>query len=412
MFGSETVPRPAHVPEAAVYDFDLYRDAALKADPHKRLLEVIREAPPLFWTPRNGGGWLALRHRDAFTVLREPERFSSSLFAPDQRAAMLAMRPAGAPRFPMMTPIFMDPPEHTRYRVPLQRAFSPRMMLALKDKIEALANSLIDAVIDQGGCDFFTAVAEQLPVRVFLEMMGLPTDRIAEYRAMVREIFEPVQDPAKQAMRGRRIVDTMMETILARRDEPRDDLISDLWAIDIDGEPMTIELMEDYCSLLFLAGLDTVINGISFGMRHLATDPALQAELRAHPDRIVDATEELLRRYTFSGGVRRVARDTELAGLTLKSGDIIFAYLAAADLDASEFEAPEVFDASRAHKAHLAFGAGVHRCVGSHLARIELQTLYKVALERLPEFRLDGDKPLEFHIGMMLAIAALPLRWD
>lgn len=412
-FGADGLaPRPAHVPDAAVLDFDIYRDPALRADPYGRILDLIGTAPPLFWTPRNGGHWLALSHRSAVTVLREPERFSSQLISPARRAALAARMPAGMPRMPQMTPIFLDPPDHGKYRAPLQRAFSPRLMMALKPRIDALAHRLIDAVIDQGHCDFFAAVAEQLPVRVFLELMGLPDDRIAEYRALVREIFEPVQDHIAQATRGRRIVDVMLPTIHARRDDPRDDLISALWALEIDGTPMTIELMEDYCSLLFLAGLDTVINGIGHGMRHLAMDPALQARLRADPEAIVDASEEMLRRYTFSGGIRRVLADTEFAGHAMQADDLVVTYLAAAGLDDEAFPDPARFDPSREHKAHLAFGAGPHRCLGAHLARIELQQLYRVVLERLPEFRLDPDRPPTFHVGMMIAVTALPIRWD
>ena len=412
-FGSSGVaPRPTHVPESAVRDFDIHRDSALQTDPHARILELLPTLPPLFWTPRNGGHWLAINHRNVVTVLREPERFSSSLVSPKHREAMMAMMPEGVPRMPQMTPIFMDPPDHGRYRIPLQRVFSPSLMVALKPRMEAMAHELIDAVIDQGHCDFFSAIAEQFPVRVFLQMMGLPTDRIAEYRALVREIFEPVEDRAAQATRGRRMIDAMEETILARREEPRDDLISVLWALEIDGKPMTLDLMEDYCSLLFLAGLDTVINGISYGIRHLAMDSQMQARLRADPDLIVEATEEMLRRYTFSGGIRRVTHDTTLDGHALREGELIVTYLAAADLDSTEFVDPASFDPLREHKAHLAFGAGPHRCVGSHLARVELQTLYRVVLERLPLFRLDPDQPPQFHVGMMLAVTSLPLCWD
>jgi cytochrome P450 len=412
-FGEDVVAtRPPHVPESAMRDFDLYRDPALQAEPHARILELLPTLPPLFWTPRNGGHWLALSHRSVVTVLREPDRFSSALVPPEHQQAMMTMMPEGTPRMPQMTPIFMDPPDHGRYRAPLQRAFSPRLMLALKPRMEAMAGELIDAVIGQGDCDFFSAIAEPFPVRVFLRMMGLPTDRIAEYRALVREIFEPVEDHAAQATRGRRMVEAMEETILARRDAPRDDLISELWALEIDGQPMTLELMEDYCSLLFLAGLDTVINGISYGVRHLAMNPRLQAQLRAEPDLIVDAAEEMLRRYTFSGGIRRVAKDTMLDGHVLKKDEIVVTYLAAADLDPSEFPDPATFDPRRAHKAHLAFGAGPHRCVGSHLARVELQTLYRVVLDRFPPFRLDPARPPRFHVGMMLAMTSLPIRWD
>jgi cytochrome P450 len=367
----------------------------------------------VFWTPRNGGHWMVLKYEAVFGVLRDPKVFSSALIAPARKAAAAAFMPHDAQRAISMTPIFMDPPDHTRYRLPLQRAFSPKTMTALKGDVEALAHQLVDAVIDQGGCDFFSAIAEQLPVRVFLRMMGLPEDRLAEYRALVREIFAPAgDDPMVQVRRMRRIVDAMTPVILARREAPQDDLISQLWALEVEDQPMTLELMEDYAALIFLAGLDTVINAMSFGVRHLAQHPELQARLRARPDLIDEAAEELLRRYTFTMTMRRVTTDTELAGASLKAEETVIVYMPAADLDADQFSAPAVFDVEREGKVHLAFGSGPHRCLGSHLARIELQTLYDVLLKRLPEFRLDPAAPVTFQAGMMLTIASLPLRWD
>jgi cytochrome P450 len=208
------------------------------------------------------------------------------------------------------------------------------------------------------------------------------------------------------------MVDVMMDEILARRDDPRDDIISMLWATEIDGEPMTLELMEDYCGLLFLAGLDTVINAMAHGLRHLATHSALQAELRARPQKIVEATEELLRRYSITAPIRRAKADVELAGRLVKEDDLIVTYLSAADLDPREFPEPGTFDLERENKNHLIFGAGPHRCLGSHLARIELQAFYQVVLAKLPEFRLDPEKRPVFHAGNMLAVSSLPLRWD
>lgn len=403
---------PAHVPPALRFEFDIHRDAGLLADPHERIARLIEEAPPFFWTPHNGGHWIALRYADIFELFRTPDLFSSAPFSPERKAMIQASMPPGAPRMIELTPILMDPPEHTRFRAPLQRAFSPKAMMALKSEIEALTEALIDDVIDQGHCDFFATVNEQLPVRVFLKMMGLPEERLAEFRALVREVFAPSTDPMEQGRRVRAIAEAMRGEILDRRDNPKDDLISLLWSLELDGEPMSYDLMEDYAALLFLAGLDTVINGMSFGIRHLARNPDLQRRLRADPGLIVDTAEELLRRYTFTVSQRRVTRDTEFRGQALKEGEMIVLYMPAGGLDAAEFQQPIAFDPQRENKVHMAFGAGPHRCLGSHLARIELQTLYEIVLRRLPEFRLDPDAPPVFHAGMMLSMSSLPIRWD
>lgn len=406
-------PRPAHVPKSAVFDFDMFLDPALLRDPHERVRQLLRDAPPVFWTPHNRGHWITLRFEDIHRVMREPKSFSSAPLSPKQRKAMAAKKAPDKRRIPQVTPILLDPPAHTMYRAPLQKAFSPATVMGLKDEIETLSNQLVDAVVADGRCDFIAAVAEQLPVRVFLKMMGLPVERLAEFRVVVREFLKPADpDPKDQRRRMLNIADAMKDVILARRDDPRDDLISALWKIEVDGKPMTFDLMEDYACLLFIAGLDTVINGIGYGIRHLAANPKLQAELRNNPKLIPEAAEEILRRYSFVAPQRRVARNTELGGQKLKAGDTIVLYLAGAGLDADSFSAPEAFDLERENKAHIAFGAGPHRCIGSHLARIELHSLYAVALEKLPPFRLDPKKPARFHAGNILAMASLPIRWD
>ena len=170
---SEITPTPAHIPPEAVYDFDFRFDPGLLADPHERLRELLRVAPPVFWTPRNGGRWIVMGYPEIFEASRNPKRFSSSYVPREHLAAMAAMMPTGADRIPQATPITMDPPEHARFRGPLQKTFSPRAAMNQIEDIRALCNQLIDKVVDQGHCDFIPAIAEPLPVTIFLKMMGL-----------------------------------------------------------------------------------------------------------------------------------------------------------------------------------------------------------------------------------------------
>lgn len=404
--------KPGHVPEQAVFDFDMFLDASLLRDPHERVREMLRVAPPVFWTPRNGGHWMVIGHKENYLVSRDTETFTSALFAGEDVAALLAQLPADFGHVPNSTPINLDPPAHTIYRAPLQAAFSPKAMMARREEIRTLANELIDAVIAQQRCDFIADIAEPLAVQVFLRMMGLPLQRSAEFRGLVHEFLAPLDGPLDSVIRMRKVADAMKADIEARRSDPRDDLISLLWQARIEDRPMTFELMEDYAVLLFIAGLDTVINGMGFGIHHLARHPAFQEQLRANPALIIDATEELLRRYTFTVPVRRVANDTEFCGLKMKRNERVMIFLPGADLDPREFADPEVFDMKRETKVHLAFGAGPHRCLGSHLARIELQIIYEQMLARLPTFRLDERNPARFHAGNIIAIDALPLLWD
>lgn len=410
---SPAVRKPEHVPDSAVYDFDMFADPAFRADPHRRILDLVRSAPPVFWTPRNGGHWMLLSHAANFKAARDIETFSSQFATPAQLQAIQARMPPGTPHIPNAVPINVDPPDHTKYRAPLQKAFSPTAMLALKEDVRTLANQLIDRVKDRGGCNFMVDIAEPLPVRVFLKMLGLPVERMEEYRALVRDhLSDPEPDPIKSMTKLLRITAMMRPTILERREKPQSDLISLLWQSQIDGRPTTLDDMENYGVVLFIAGLDTVMNGMGFGIRHLAQDLALQRELRANPRMIPEAAEELLRRYTFTVPPRRIARDVIFEGVPMKAGERAMLFLPAADLDPGEFAGSDRFDLKREKKAHIAFNAGPHRCLGSHLARVELQTLYEQMLSRLPEFRLDPEHPPTFHCGHVIGVDSLHLLWS
>lgn len=410
---SSTTPKPAHVPDALVYDFDLFRDPALLADPHARILDIVQHAPPIFWTPRNGGHWMVTSYEDNFEVSRTSECFSSEFIPKAQVQAMLAMLPPDAPRIPMMVPIFLDPPEHTKYRLPLASAFSPKTINALKGDIRSLAASLVEKVANQGGCEFMSAIAEPLPVHVFLKMMGLPLERMREFRDLVRECVRGAAEPVEKAVAtSLKIVAAMRESFLERKQNPRDDLISLLWNIEIDGRPTTLEDLEDFGALLFVAGLDTVMLAMGFAARHLAANPSLQRQLRAEPDLIPEASEEMLRRYTFISPVRRVAKDLQFQGVSMKEHEKVICFLPGADLDGRRFPNPERYDLEREDKTHLVFNAGPHRCLGSHLARIEIQILYEELLSRLPEFRLDPDHAPVFHGGNNIGLESLHIVWD
>jgi cytochrome P450 len=411
---SPAVPTPPHIPDAVVYDFDAYRDPGMLANPSKRIAEVVRLAPPIFWTPRNGGHWIIQGYEALFNAYRDPTIFTSQFsMTPEQRAAVIARLPPGTQRIPQARPIGLDPPEHAKYRAPLQKTFSPKSALALKDDIRQLANELIDNIAGAGRCDFVVSVAEQLPVQVFLKLFGLPLARQAEYRALAKEHLRVITIDPKAAMAKQfRLLDVMRDTILDRRDNPRDDIISLLWQASIDGKPTTMEDMEDFAVLLFIAGLDTVVNGASFLMLHLAQNPDLQQQLRANPKIIPEAVEEMLRRYTFTVPVRFVAQDVVYAGVAMKKGERVLMYDPGADLDPKQFKDPESFNLEREEKTHIAFGAGPHRCLGSHLARVELQIITEQMMSRLPVFRLDPHKVPTFHAGHVIGPDSLELVWD
>lgn len=407
------VERPAHVPESLVYDFDMLMDPELLRDPHARHGQLLVEAPPVFWTPRGGGHWMINGYQVIFDAAREWESFSSQLHSPADVKAMMEMMPTGGERIPRAVPISLDPPTHGRFRMPLNNAFAPKVIAGLAEEIRDLAIHLIDQVVPYGRCEFMSAIGESLPVQVFLKLMGLPIEHQAEYRALTRRMLSaPGGNAAMTVPILQEIASCMRETIVERRDNPRDDLISRLWKTEVDHHPATQDDVENYCVLLFLAGLDTVMNGMGFGVRHLARDQALQERLRADPTLIPEAVEELLRRYGFVTTARRVAKDVVFHGVEMKQHDRVYLNLAGANLDPQRWPEADRVDLDRSDKAHIAFNVGPHRCVGSHLARLELRTLYTELLARTPRFSLDPERPPTFHGGVALGFESLDLVWD
>jgi len=353
---------------------------------------------------------MLLSHEANFKASRDVETFSSNFIPKERLAAMQAQMPR---HLPMPVPINVDPPDHGKYRAPLNRVFSPKTIDGLKSSIRALAGELIDKVKADGSCEFMSAVAEPLPVVVFLKMLGLPIGRMDTYREIVSQhLSDPSPNPADSIQKLWRIVDGIKDVLVARRDAPQDDIISMLWQTQIDGRPSTMDDMENYCVLLFIAGLDTVMNGIGHGVRHLATDLVLQDRLRNDPAQIGEATEEMLRRFTFTVPPRLIGKDTVFEGLEMKRGDRAMLFLPAADLDPKAFANAADYDLDRENKTHIAFNAGPHRCLGSHLARVELNICYEELLARLPRFRLDPAKPPRFHCGHVVGVTTLDLVWS
>jgi cytochrome P450 len=391
----------------------MFHDPELAANPHERILDLALHAPKIFWTPRNGGHWIFQGWNAVWEAARDPDSFSNESVPHEELKRILASVPAGSPHVPVPYPIMLDPPLHQKYRQPLQQVFSPKTVMGLKDSIRELAVTLIDGIAGNGGCDFMAAVAEPLPVQIFLKMFGLPLDMMPAYRALVKEnlALSTRSTNAESMLRMMRVTAIMRDIVLARREHPEDDIISMLWALKIDGKPTTVEDVENYAVLLFIAGLDTVVNGMGYGVRHLAQDQELQAKLRADPSLIPEAAEEMLRRYTFVAVPRRVKRDLVFHGLEMKKDERVQLYLPAADLDPDVFPEPQNYDLNRENKVHIAFNAGPHRCLGSHLARIELQVLYEELLARIPPFRLDPQNPPSYFRSQIIGINTLHLTW-
>lgn len=406
--------RPSHVPDSLVFDFDFMRGADYLGDPYAYASEVTQKAPHVFWTPRNRGHWVITSFDLVHKATRDWEMFSSQIIPKEVAEAMIANLPEGSASPLNSLPANMDPPEHSAYREPISAAFSPRLANSVKEDIRSLAAELIEDMKPKGGCELISEVTEILPVRMFLKLFGLPLEKAGEYRAVVKSVSgnTSMQDFEGIVRNTTILVNTFTEDVVARRDNPGDDILSRLWRMEILGEPMTLETMQRFCMSLFLAGLETVTSAMALGTRHLALHPELQERLRADPSLIPVATEEFLRLYGISLPIRTVAKDCQFAGVTMRKGEQVHLFSAAANRDSGGFEDPETFSLERPVINHLSFGGGQHRCLGMHLARVELHVYYEELLKRMPPFRLDPDRPTTYYGGISMGPREVHILWD
>jgi cytochrome P450 len=405
--------RPAvPVDPGRVVDYDVFGDKRFieEGDLHLGLYRLGEEGGRgIFWTPHNGGHWLINDYELLFEASRATDLFSSNNRA-SQDGAMVMIPPMedrGEPRF---APQSLDPPDHGIYRLPLTRAFAPKRIMEMEGWIRELAVDLIENLAPKGKGEVLAEVGEPMPVTVFMRMMGMPLDRLHEFRSWMHAIASDSQERRSQAFAN--IAQAMGELIEARTAEPGTDLISHLLASDLDGRKPDMRDMQSYCLLLFTAGLDTLVNTFTFGMYQLARDPALQERIQADPGLVPELIEEILRRYGIAMPPRVVTRDVEFGGAHLTKGELVMLMLPAANLDSKAFHDPLTFDIDRENKTHITFNAGPHRCVGSHLARLELTVFFEEWFKRMPVVRPDPDELPTYRPGLNLTIAKLPLLWD
>jgi|TARA_Y100000296_G_scaffold85710_1_gene122517 cytochrome P450 len=391
---------PQHVTAEQVYPFDIYHDPRLMDDLHLGYRAMQLEAPEIFFTPHNGGHWMVTRYDLIEKVIQDTVNFSNKeIEIPKTQSPFVAI------------PINLDPPEHTPYRKMLMRHFTPRMVHGLEGAMQDWAERLIDKVYADGGCDFAEALGAYYPVTVFMELAGLPLDRYVEFRQVVTEFFSHV--PAERRIELSSQIFGELEAVMrARMAEPRDDLFSRLVAEEIDGRPLTMDELLSIGFLLFVAGLDTVANAMTFSFNFLARNPDIQDRLRNDPDAIPAYIDESMRRFAVTNGVRLVRNDIEFAGAQLRAGDMIVAPMTLAGMDDRRNQDPETFDIDRKRRQHVSFSTGPHLCLGHHMARAEMRIFITEFLRRIPRFRIaDGFVP-QWRAGVVMALESLPIVWD
>ena len=375
-------------------------DAESAAHPQP-MFKLLREHAPVMAV---AGGVMLSRKADIDEAFKHPEVFSSNADALN----IGNVRP--------LIPLQIDPPDHVRYRRLLDPLFAPKRMAALETRTAELVHRLLDRFADRGSCDLVSEFTIPLPSEVFLTMFGLPLEELDTFLRMKDGIIRPPGDLEEQAAHRRSTADEMyayFNTVLdLRTSDPRDDILSGFLSAELDGRRLTREEILDICFLLMIAGLDTVTASLDCFFAYLAQHADQRDRLVADPELIPSAIEELFRWETPVTGVPRIAvQDTEIGGMAVRTGDQVMILLGSANTDEAEFPDADTVDLERAVNRHLAFGGGVHRCLGSHLARLELRVALREFHARIPAYRLAPDAVLEYTAGIR-SLASLPLLWE
>ena len=350
------------------------------------------------------------RYEDVMWGLRHPEIFSSEM---EEQMQLGTERP--------MIPQQVDPPVQTQFRRILDPCFSRKRMAALEPGIRRHASELIDRVIDAGECDFNPAFAIPLPCTAFLQLMGLPKEELDLFLRLKDGILRPhlfvdgydlEKAQAHRNNTGKEIYAYFEDVIAKRRSNPGDDMVSFLLATEIEGDRLTDEQILDVSFLLILAGLDTVTATLGCNIAYLAANPSQRQRLVDDPEQIPAAVEELLRWETPVTGVPRLCvQDTEIGGMPIKKGEMVTFLLGAANADEAEFASANQVDLGREANRHVAFGAGPHRCLGSHLARMEVRVAMEEWHRRIPTYSIrEGETPT-YSPGIR-EVQYLPLVWE
>jgi cytochrome P450 len=386
------------------------------------LYERAREQSPVYYA-EEFGVWVISRYEDVRRVLMDPAHFSSAfqIRTPHVPApGVLEILAEGHPEVPAL--LNEDPPDHRRTRDLVSRTFTARRIRALESRVVAIMDELLDALEPAGKGDLMAELAAPLPLRVICELIGLPSEDAPRIRAWIQQLavltsFGAEPEAQREAAHASVAFERYLAAaVTARRAQPRDDLLTDLTTVRADGvAPLTdAEIISLLISLVF-AGHETTANLIGSALVLLLHRPELWKATAGDPQLVAAAVEETLRiDAPVQGMFRRAVEDVTVAGVTIPAGAQVFALFASANRDAAEFDHPEAFDPAREGKErHLAFGRGIHFCVGAALARMEAQTAIRMLCNRMPALHLDEGFRIPYVPNLMhRGPSVLQAVWD
>jgi cytochrome P450 len=389
-------------------DFD-HTDPEWVADPYP-IWDDLRATCPVAHTDRYGGTWMPVRHEDVAAVAYDTEHFTSRSVVvsevrpgPDDLPAPIGLAP----------PITSDPPFHPLARRLLLPAFSPKPIEALEPFTRELCVELLDATAGKPQIDAAVDYAQHIPLRVIVKMLGFPQEDADVFRRFIKMVLEDVDQSAeeRQAIVDEGELDAYMDARIAEHlADPQDDLTSFLLDAELDGNKLEPDHVRGTMVLLMIAGIDTTWSAIGASLWHLAQTPSDRQRLAAGPELMATAVEEFLRAYAPVTMARLVAQDFNFRGCDMKEGDWLLLPFPAANRDPEFFADADKVQIDRAENRHAAFGLGIHRCIGSNLARMELRVALEEWMKRYPDFELVDPTTVTWSAGQVRGPRTIPVR--
>jgi cytochrome P450 len=393
----------ADIPSALITDFDIVTDAALMKDPHGRLIEALLDDPrDIMFAPNNGGLWIVTNYDWGHEILSNPEVFGSFPIGV----------PANFEQRPRLIPLESAPEDHQRYRRLLLPIFQPATVKRMEDDIRARTREVLDQALLKDEIDFLWDIAKPIPTGVFLKIMGLPLDMQPQFFEWENGFYRAETIEARIDY-GQKIALFLNQTVEEHVVTPQDDIIGMLLDVEVDGEKLTRDEVAAVSYLLFLAGVDTVATMLSFIARYLAEHPELFRKIKSDTNYLHNAVDELLRMHAFINLNRIVERDIEFHGVQLKKGDNVVIPSFVTDRDARTFPEPHRFNPDRSKQErnlHHAFGGGPHKCIGMHLAKLEINIVLEEFAKRVSEFTISDQDQVTAHGGTTMGLDRLPVR--
>jgi cytochrome P450 len=368
--------------------------------------DELRERCPVAHTERFGGAWLPTKYEDVAAVAYDTDKFSSRAIIMSDMRPPLDMAPVGA-----APPISSDPPFHHGARKLLLPAFTKTRIAQLEAGTRDFCNELIDSFAGRDVVDVAREYAQHIPTRVIAAMLGFPAEDHDKFGGFVEGVLEGIGDPPEVRLeRGERLNDYLVAQVHDHIANPRDDLTSYLLDAELGGHKLDPHHVAGTMTLLLIAGIDTTWSAIGASLWHLAKTPADRARLVAEPELLPTAMEEFLRAFAPVTMARLVKQDMHWQGVDMKADDWVLLSFPAANRDPEHFDRAGEVVIDREVNRHVAFGLGIHRCVGSHLARMELRVALEVWMQRIPEFTLADPDAVTWAAGQVRGPRSLPLH--